>query len=337
MKHLEFVNTALDNLRENTDLTGIFRDHHDHTIDGQIELVFKNKGYYFLVEVKKEVRLHQLAQLTYQQKKHKQNIILIAEYIMPAAKRELRELGIAYLEINGNVHVKLNNNLIWVELQKPVKVREEKSKAFTPTGLQVIFEIFQNPKIIDLTQREMADITKVGLGQVNNVLNGLKNDGYLIQKNRNQLILRREEQLFEKWIVAYNQRLKPKMKIGNYRFVKAEDFQHWKNIKLKKGLTFWGGEPAGNLLTDYLHPQILTVYTTETQKELIKNYRLIPDANGNVEVLKKFWNTEWDNHLTVPAELVYADLINTNDKRNQETAQKIYERQIKDKLIGSEV
>ena len=337
MKHLEFVNTALDNLRENTDLTGIFRDHHDHTIDGQIELVFKNKGYYFLVEVKKEVRLHQLAQLTYQQKKHKQNIILIAEYILPAAKKELRELGIAYLEINGNVHVKLNNNLIWVELQKPVKVREEKSKAFTPTGLQVIFEIFQNPKIIDLTQREMAEITKVGLGQVNNVLNGLKNDGYLIQKNRNQLILRREEQLFEKWIVAYNQRLKPKIKIGNYRFVKAEDFQHWKNIKLKKGLTFWGGEPAGNLLTDYLHPQILTVYTTETQKELIKNYRLIPDANGNVEVLKKFWNTEWDNHLTVPAELVYADLINTNDKRNQETAQKIYERQIKDKLIGSEV
>jgi hypothetical protein len=335
MKDVDVVYTALENLQKNTGLVGIFRDHRDQKIDSEIELVFKNKPYFFLAEIKKEVRPHQLAQLTYQQKKLKRNIIVIAEYILPAAKEELRELGIPYLEINGNVHVKLNNNLIWVEFHKPVKVREEKNRAFTPTGLQVIFEIFQNPQIIDLTQREMADITKVGLGQINNVLNGLKTEGYLIQKNKNQLILQRKEELFEKWIVAFNQRLKPKIKIGNYRFVKAEDFQNWNNINLKENQTFWGGEPAGNLLTDYLHPQILTIYTIETQKELIKNYRIIPDENGNIEVLKKFWNTDWNNHLTVPPELVYVDLINRNDKRCRETAQKIYEQQIKDKLIGS--
>jgi len=74
----------------------------------------------------------------------------------------------------------------------------------------------------------------------------------------------------------------------------------------------------------------------EPQKDLIRNYRIVPDANGNIEVLTKFWRTEWNN-LTVPVELVYADLVNTDDKRNLETAQIIYERQIKNKLIGSEV
>lgn len=335
MKHVEIVNTALENLQRDTGVVGIFRDYHDQTADGEVELVFNNKRHLFLAEIKKEVRPHQLAQLTYLQQKKKRKVMVIAEYIIPAAKEELRDLGIPYLEINGNVHVKLNNNLIWVELHKPIKVREDKSKAFTPTGLQVLFEIFQNPEIIDLTQREMADITKVGLGQINNVLNGLKTEGYLIQKNKNELILRRQEELFEKWIIGYNQRLKPKIKIGNYRFVKAEDFQNWNNIRLKEDQTFWGGEPAGNLLTDYLHPQNLTIYTIETQKELMKNYRIVPDAKGTIEVLRKFWKTEWNDHLTVPPELVYADLINKDDKRCRETAQKIYEQRIKDKLIRS--
>lgn len=333
MKNIEIVNTALENLQKNTGLTGIFRDHKNQKIDAEIELVFKNKGYYFPVEVKKEIRQHQLAQITYQQLRLKRKVMVVAEYILPVVKEQLRELEIPYLETNGNVYVKLKNNLVWVELQKPIKIKEEKNRAFTPTGLQVIFEIFQNPKIIDLTQREIADITKVGLGQINNVLNGLKNDGFIIQKNKNKLILRGREQLLEKWIVAYNQRLKPKIRVGNFRFVKAEDFEQWNNIRLKEDLTFWGGEPAGNLLTDYLHPQNLTIYTFETQQELIKNYRIVPDINGNIEVLKKFWHTEWNNHLTVPPELVYADLINRNDKRCWETARKIYEKQIKDKLV----
>jgi len=335
MERVEIVNTALDNLQKNTGLTGIFRNHHDKTIDGEVNLIFKNKDHIFLVEVKKEVQPHQLAQLNYQKKRLKRQIMLIAENILPVAKKELRELGIPYLETNGNVHVKLNNNLIWVELQKPRKVREEKSRVYTPTGLQVLFEIFQSPKIIDLTQRELAGITKVGLGQINNVLNGLKNEGHLIHKNKKELLLQRQEELFEKWIIGYNQRLKPKIRIGNYRFVKAEDFQNWNNIRLKENLTFWGGEPAGNLLTDYLHPQILTIYTIETQKELIKNYRIVPDTKGNIEVLRKFWKSDWNDHLTVPPELVYADLINMDDKRCRETAQKIYEQQIKDKLIRS--
>jgi hypothetical protein len=337
MNEREVINTALENLEKKTGVIGIFRDYDDKTVDGKVELAFRNNKYKFLVEVKKEVRPQQLAQLTYQQQKLKKRIMLIAENIFPTAKKELRDLEIPYLETNGNVHVKLNNNLIWVELQKPRKIREEKTRAFTPTGLQVIFEIFQNPKLINQTQREIAEKTKVGLGQINNVLNGLKNEGYLIQKNKNQLVLRRREKLFEKWAITYNLRLRPKIKIGNFRFVKAADFQNWNEIELKRGLTYWGREPAGNILTDYLHPQILTIYTLEPQKELIKNYKIVPVENGNIEVLKKFWKTEWNNHLTAPVELIYADLINTNDKRNQETALKIYEKQIKNKLIGSEV
>lgn len=333
MNEREVVNTALDNLKKNTGIVGIVRDYYDKKVDGELELVFKNKRHFFPVVVKKEVRPFHLAQLTYKQQKLKKQVMLVAEHIVPAAKEELRELGIPYLEVNGNVHLKLKDNLFWVELGKTPKVREGKNRAFTPTGLQVVFQFLLDPKLINLTQRELADIVRVGLGQINNVFNGLKTEGFLVQKNKNKLVLRRREELFQKWIVAYEQRLKPKIKIGDFRFVKPVDFDHWDKIKLDRNQTFWGGEPAGNILTDYLYPQKLTIYTDENRKDLIKNYKMIPDEKGNIEVFKKFWYIKMPNQKIVPPALVYADLINNADKRCRETAQMIYERQIADRLV----
>ena len=43
-------------------------------------------------------------------------------------------------------------------------------------------------------------------------------------------------------------------------------------------------------------------------KEVIKNYRLIPDTNGKVEVYKKFWNKDEANIDMVPPLLIYTDL-----------------------------
>lgn len=70
----------------------------------------------------------------------------------------------------------------------------------------------------------------------------------------------------------------------------------------------------------------------EKRNELIKNYRFVPDENGNVKVYQKFWQYEEKENKVVPPLLVYADLINTGDRRCIETAQKIYEKYLQDKL-----
>jgi len=101
---------------------------------------------------------------------------------------------------------------------------------------------------------------------------------------------------------------------------------------IKKEKTWWGGEPAGDLLTNYLRPAELTLYTMETRNELIKNYRLIPDENGNVKAYNKFWQHDEVDDNTVPPLLVYADLINSNDRRCTETALKIYDEFLQNKL-----
>ena len=120
--------------------------------------------------------------------------------------------------------------------------------------------------------------------------------------------------------------------MGTFRFLKETDFDNWKKIELKVGKTCWGGEPAGDLLTNYLRPEELTIYTTETRSDLILNYRLVPDSNGKIKVFKKFWTHEEVNHTVVPPILAYADLINEGDRRCTETAQKIYDDYLQDQF-----
>ena len=62
----------------------------------------------------------------------------------------------------------------------------------------------------------------------------------------------------------------------------------------------------------------------------MKNYRLMPDKNGEIEVLYLFWKQE--DGKTVPPLLVYADLMLEGGKRNKETAEKIYNEYIKPNL-----
>ena len=114
--------------------------------------------------------------------------------------------------------------------------------------------------------------------------------------------------------------------------LKDEDYINWKKLPIKPGKTWWGGEPAGELFTNYLKPVVLTLYTLETKNEIIKHYRLIPDPNGNVKVYRKFWKYDDENTITVPQLLIYTDLMNTGDYRCIETAQKIYNDLLKEKF-----
>jgi hypothetical protein len=101
---------------------------------------------------------------------------------------------------------------------------------------------------------------------------------------------------------------------------------------IKSGKTYWGGEPGADLLTNHLHPAILTLYTEETRTELIKNYRLIPDVDGNVIVYQKFWKFDDVNYSIAPPLLIYADLLYTNETRCIETAAILYEKILRDQF-----
>jgi len=328
MIETEIVNIALENLQKNTRIIGEWKEYaitKDNGIDGEIVFNIDNQKIRIFAEVKKALRNHQLYQIKEIADAHRP-FLLVAEHIFPKIKEELRKNEIAYLEANGNIYLKEPGIYLWIDNQKPIQQEKEQvNRAFTKTGLRVIFHFLLNEEIVNYPYRNIAQMADIGLGNVNNVMNGLKQAGFLLKMNKDEYRLVNKKELLEKWMVAYEEKLKPALHIGNFRFLKEEDHKNWKRIPIIPGKTFWGGEPAADLMTNYLSPEILTLYTEEGRTDLIKHYRLIPDENGKVKVYKKFWNYYNVRDNTVDPILVYADLMNTGDGRCMETAKKLFD------------
>lgn len=335
MEENKIIQIALENLEKNTLIKGKWKNNGPKELDGQIELKIDDKTIKLNTEIKNELRNHQLNKIIEQGEKY-MPLIVVANRIFPNIKEELRQRNIAYLDGTGNVYIKQEGMFLWLENQKAASTVNNKTNGvFTKTGLKLLFHILLDEGLIQMPYREIAGITKVGLANINYLMNGLKEMGFLLKLNEKQYTLSKKNELMQKWIVAYDERLKPALHIGTFRFLKNEDFNNWKRLPVGQGKTWWGGEPAADLLTDYLQPGELTIYTTETRNDLIKKFRLIPDENGNVKVYHKFWYHDAVNGDTVPPLLIYADLINTQDSRCIETAHKIYDLLLKDEFEGN--
>lgn len=180
---------------------------------------------------------------------------------------------------------------------------------------------------IEIIGEAVKRIMKVNIPQV---IDGLKETGYLLRLDRKKYLWEDRNDLMDRWISEYATRLKPKLLRGRFK-VKRD----WKTIQLNTRYTVWGGEPAGNLLTKHLRPEELILYTQETNQEIMKRYKLMPENNGELIVYDWFWN-EWYQDKTQPSTappfLVYADLKIKNERRCHETAQLIFDEYIQPNL-----
>lgn len=312
----EIIHTAIKNLQIMAKINAQWIE--EDMSNGRMKLIINGKEYVFDIELKKELRQYQLQSLQYTKK----DVIIIAEHIFPKIKEQLREFEVPYIEANGNMFLKTDNCYCLIDTNKQVKRKNENAnRAFTKTGLKVVFNFLNFPELVNEKQREIARVTNVGLGNIPLVISGLKETGYLLSLNKTSFIWENREDLLNRWINEYATQLRPKLVIGEFSIQ-----TDWKEIDLDNDKTVWGGEPAADLLTNYLRPEKLILYTKESKLDLMKNYKLIPKDKGEVQVLELFWNN--NKQEIAPPILIYAELILAGGKRNTETAKMIYDKYI---------
>lgn len=327
MNEIDILNKAIHNLEKDIPITWNWKNmdyNNDIGIDGELDLIINNQNFLMVVEVKKDVKNHQLFNIIEYNNRF-ENFLLVAERLYPKVKKELRENQVNYLEGNGNVYINKADIFLYVDTNKTVKNQKEKgNRAFTKTGLKVVFHFLLNPLLINQTQREIADITNVALGNIPLIINGLLENNFILKLNKNEYVINNYQELLNKWITEFEQTLKPTIFKQRFRF--QNENQNWRALQLNTEKTVWGGEPAGDIMTNHLRPENFTLYTNETTRDLMINYRLLPDDEGNIWVYDKFWTVEFNN--IAPAELVYTDLMINDDKRSKETAKLIFDEYI---------
>ncbi len=263
------------------------------------------------------------------------NFLLVSDYITPNAKKELKKRSINYVDSFGNAFLNLKATKVYIEKGDAKPVFNQYSKVFTQAGGQILFQLLQDPEKINETYRRLAEISEVSLGSVSKFINGLQDEGYIVQWNNDkkyQLVKR--EELLEKWIILVNEKILPAYKIGTFRFGSQRNLVIKENVQGFE--TRWGGEPGAASITNYLNPTVYSLFTNRSKKDLIKSLRLIPDSNGEITVYNLFWkqgsvNYNYDDVAVHPL-LIYAELIYSGNERNVETAQILYNEYIAPKL-----
>ena len=334
IKEEHIILNALEKLEKTTGIKTKFKPVvKGKFIDGTVDFIIKNKVTTFFIEAKKELRAHHLPNITEQATKHKP-MLVIAQTIFPKLKEELRKQKIAYLDDAGNAYINYQDLVIWIDGQK----KEEKgntvtNRAFTKAGLKVVFHLLADERLINLPYRELAKMAEVGLGNINYIMTGLKDMGYVLQFDNKRKTLQKKKELLDRWMGGFAETLKPAIHIGNFRFVNAIEFANWRKIRLEAHDTVWGGEPGGDLLTNDLNPAILTIYTTGNKADIMKQLKVLPEPKGNIKVYQKFWNypLELKNPLAPPL-LIYIDLMLTGDPRCQEIAKRIFDKYLKNEF-----
>lgn len=299
---------------------------HKGRIDGFLTL--QNKR--IATEVKGDFRMHQLAGIL-KQKADYGHILLIANILSDTIKEKLREENINYLDTSGNAFILFPPDITIAIEGKKRAINKEivKDKAFTKTGMRVVFAYLKDPFLITKPYRNIAETVGVSIDTIAKTNESLKQQGFIRQLTDKEMALTEREKLFKKWADVYETRIKPKLFYEKFSFLNAAAERDFRTIPLSKN-TCWGGEAAADIQTQFIRPAIFTVYSTESKAELMRNYRLKPDAKGNIHVYLPFTSMEnmSEGRATHPL-LTYADLLNSGDPRNFEVAQKIYDNHVK--------
>lgn len=315
--------------------------------DCWVDALIKIKGVKnrFAGEVKKWAQQANLGALIHQIKNLPEQGILIADYIDPKMAEKLRQADVQFIDTVGNAYINAPPAYVYVKgnrrniTKKGLHTKTGTNRAFEPTGLKVIYAFLCQPELVNAPYREIAEKAGVAVGTVGWVINGLK-EADLIRGNGNKQKRRitNYKKLFDRWVEVYPEKLRPKQWLGDFI---ANDPNWWKGVDIQKYEGCWGGEIAATKYTNYLKPQVATVYLNDVNLtrflgdlRLRKAMDVIGDKAETVTIYRTFWQENIaDEDIGTRKELVnpilvYADLVATGDTRNIEVARRIYDEYI---------
>ena len=298
-------------------------------VDKHIKLTIGNNQIQYFVEIKNNLTRAHLGLMIQRRNMLPGPLLLVANHVNDVMAEYLKEYKIEFIDTAGNAYINQPQIYIYVKGNK-LKDKYQNTppgQAFRPTGLKVVFTFLCDPQIIKKNYRAIAHTAGVALGNIGWIIVDLKKQGFILDMGRHGRKLIQKQRLLDRFVEEYPVKLRQQLFLGKFR----GDQDWWEKQPLDFENALWGGEVAAAKIGNYLKPETVTVYVKQQLLNdfLLKN-RLKRDANGEVEILKLFWDPAdlaEHNGLVHPI-LIYADLIATANQRNIEAARAIYEQDV---------
>lgn len=337
----ELISHALRTLQERTAITGSVSTFDpfasaQQQADATLRLQHPNGTHHYWVECKSSIdRKEQLNKVQQQLKRFEEDGLLIAPYLSRELAEYCRTIDLQFIDLSGNAYLHTPGLFVFMtgEKRSPIRLANDEPKGLTNSAtLRVVFALLSHPALLNSSFKSIASAAGVSLGTAYNVLNDLQRRGYLIDSGctRRRKLLE-PDRLINEWAINFPATLRPKL---HRRRFSAPDPEWWRSVQLDAFHCAWSSEVAAYKLTGYLKPLTQTLYVGKGEidsviRMLVKQHRLKPDADGNIEILEEFWQTQASTELLLaPPLLVYAELLALMDPRTDEAANLIKEKYI---------
>ena len=130
--------------------------------------------------------------------------VLVVPFISETGRRQVRDRGINYIDLSGNVYIAFDNVLIHkTSAGNEYTVKKEGINVFSDKASLIVRELLSEPEAYH-TVRALAENASVSVGWASEVLHELEERGYLDRKPRRGCRIRRMENLLDDWTDQYN-------------------------------------------------------------------------------------------------------------------------------------
>lgn len=308
--------------------------------DAKVSITWKNRKFKYLAECKSRVDRVATINLVRQQMMEQEIPgLLVAPFISESMAKACQEKDLQFLDTAGNAYLRSDDMYVFIKGERKTDEYayfENNGSGLNPSALKVMFALLCVPTLARSSYRDIARYSNVALGAIGSIIDGLKKRDLITDVGWDkQRIVCDHERLLNEWVIAYPSVLRPKL---NKRRFRAAEGPWPSEIGFEAEDVLWGGEVAAARITHNLKPAAYTLYVepnklNDVVNKFVRQYRLRPDADGPIEILSSFWSADLmhnefseDRSSLVPAVLVYADLIASNDPRNQEVAAEVRQR-----------
>jgi hypothetical protein len=259
--------------------------------------------------------------------------LLFAPYVPAPIGRHLAEHGVSYADAAGNCHVMLARGrlLAHVEGKKPTRNASARSGGRAP-GRQLLFAILAEPALLAEPVRTIAAAAGLGKSTAALHLEQLVTEG-LIARTKAGLAVARPAELLDRWLLAYEQSVRPAWLIGRYRTPTADPEDLERDLEKAWGAQAWalGGGAAAWRMTRFYRGPDTVLHVAGLEREMLRPLRMLAADDGPITVLRTPGTLAYKGsapHLAHPL-LVYSEMVISSDVRMREAATEVRERFLK--------
>lgn len=326
---IELVARAIDEVRSSAGIQGKIVTDVEAGTDVAVLLTISDRTLRYDCEVKKKVDRYALPLDLLNRLDNAQHTLLVSSPLSQDMANRCRELGLQFIDTAGNAYINDGTGVyVYVTGRRGSDPHQAPANnTMTPALLRMMFAFLAEPALLNAPYRDISIRAQVSTGAIGKALETLEIRGLVGTAAGGKRMIRTPELFLNEWASGYAGRLKPKLR--KYRFAIDDLNGFLKRWNPGFRLSAWGGEPAAMILTGHLKPEEGTIYVDmddpSTLRDIVKDFRLRADPQGRLEIVEMFWNSHYfdDSFPTVPAHLVYADLMATHDSRNIAVARQI--------------